>query len=148
MSAYETAIIKKKTWLKCISQFLVSVLQKDKRNHGKKKKNRSTHGHKLAPFPGCVYKIAPPTTRCMSPHILAPPVLHMQMKCRCILTFWKNYVFNDEQGNLAISLDLYFSYTFWVGTALIVEMSWGTELWVSGQSLTARLILSQLASWL
>ena len=147
MSAYEAAIIKKKKWLKGISQFLVSVLQKNKRNHGKKK-NRSTHGHKLAPFPGCVYKIAPPTTRCMSPHILAPPVLHMQMKCRCILTFWKNYVFNDEQGNLAISLDLYFSYTFWVGAALIVKMSWGTELWVSGQSLTARLILSQLASWL
>lgn len=147
MSAYETAIIRKKKLDLSVSRsFWCQFCKKIKEIMAKK--NRSTHGHKLAPFPGCVYKIAPPTTRCMSPHILAPPVLHMQMKCRCILTFWKNYVFNDEQGNLAISLDLYFSYTFWVGAVVIVKMSWGTELWVSGQSLTARLILSQLASWL
>ena len=91
-------------------------------------------------FPGCVYKIAPPTSICMSPHILAPPVLHMQMKCHRILTFWKNYVLNDDEwGNLAISLGLLFSYTSWVGAVVIAKMSWGTELWVSGQKLDCSL---------
>lgn len=80
-------------------------------NKKRKKETRNRFTPKLAPFPGRVSKIAPPTSSCMSPRILAPPVLHMQMKCHRILTFWKNYVFNDERGNLAVSLDPYFSYT-------------------------------------
>lgn len=77
----------------------------------KNEKKKKSFTPKLAPFPGRVSKIAPPTSSCMSPRILAPPVLHMQMKCHRILTFWKNYVFSDERGNLAVSLDPYFSYT-------------------------------------